>query len=501
MNSDGFMPHGYCFEWRPGVLFLHVTSDACIGFAYYCIPLVLVYFIHKRKDLPFPGILWLFSAFILLCGTSHLMSILVIWRPVYYAEGYVKAATAVVSLATLAALIVYLPRGLERVSTAQLAAQNLQLSEMVVETEERGRVALTAVVDNVFDGIITIGEHGLINSFNAACTRLFGYAPEEVIGKELKMLMPPPYQVEHDGYLRNYLDTGTAKIIGTPGREVAGLRKDGTVFPLDLSITSFTLDGTRYFTGCMRDITQQQAALAEREKLLARLTQSNVELERFAYVASHDMQEPVRMMVSFSQLLEQEYAGVLDQDGKEYLKIIGSSALRMRSMIRDLMDYARLDGERQNFTAVDLCQELAAVEENLHQLISETGAVITCDKLPLVHGSAVQIMRLLQNLTINAIKYQPARQAPCLHLGVADQRGQSIFHLQDNGIGIKSAFIDEIFQPFRRLHTWEAIQGSGLGLSVCRKIVEAHGGRIWASSVPGEGTKISFTLASTTMDQ
>ncbi len=495
MNSDGFMPHGYCFEWRPDVLFLHVVSDACIGFAYYCIPLVLVYFIRKRKDLPFPGILWLFSAFILLCGTSHLMSILVIWHPVYFAEGYVKAATAVVSLATLGALVFYVPRGLEIVSTAQLAAQNQKLSDLVIETEARGRVALSAVVDNVFDGIITIGENGRINSFNASCARLFGYAPEEVIGKELKMLMPPPYQAEHDGYMRSYLDTGIAKIIGTAGREVAGLRKDGTIFPLDLSITHFTLDGTRYFTGCLRDVTTQKAAIAEREKLLDRLAQSNAELERFAYVASHDMQEPVRMMLSFSQLLEQQYASVLDQDGQEYLRIIGSSALRMRNMIRDLMDYARLDGERQNFKPIDLQAVLTSVEENLRQLISESNAVITCDPLPEVHGSAVQIMRLLQNLMINAIKYQPAGQIPRLHLGASQENGEMVFHLQDNGIGIKSAFINEIFQPFRRLHTWEQIQGSGLGLSVCRKIVEGHGGRIWAASVPGEGTRISFTLS------
>ena len=489
------MPHGYCFEWRPDVLFLHVTSDACIGFAYYCIPLVLVYFIRKRKDLPFPGIFWLFSAFILLCGTSHLMSILVIWHPVYNAEGYVKAATAVVSLATLGALVFYLPRGLELVSTAQLAAQNQKLSEMVVESEERGRVTLAAVVDNVFDGIITIGEDGRIKSFNAGCARLFGYAPEEAIGQDLKMLMPPPYQAEHDGYLKHYLDTGIAKLIGTGGREFAGLRKDGTIFPLDLSINTFTLDGTRYFTGCLRDVTTQKAASAEREKLLERLTQSNAELERFAYVASHDMQEPVRMMFSFSQLLEQAYAGVLDQDGREYLRIIGSSAHRMRNMIRDLMDYARLDGERQNFASIDLCQALTSVEENLHQLISETGAVITCGTLPKVHGSAVQLMRLLQNLIINAIKYQPADQTPRLHLSTSQENGETVFHLQDNGIGIAPAFIDEIFKPFRRLHTWDQVQGSGLGLPVCRKIVEAHGGRIWALSVPGEGTRISFTLS------
>ncbi len=489
MNSDGFMPHGYSFHWRPQVLYLHVFSNACLTITYYCIPLVLLYFIRKRRDLPVPGILWLFSAFILLCGTSHLMSILVIWHPVYYAEGYVKAATGVASLATLGAIIYYVPR------VTRMATQNVRLSEMVVEAEEHGRVILTAVVDNVFDGIITIGEDGLIKSFNATCSRLFGYTEEEVNGKPFKMLMPAPYHAEHDAYLQEYLSTGISNVIGTAGREVAGLRKDGTIFPLDLSITSFTLDGTRYFTGCLRDVTAQKAALAEREDLLVRLTNSNAELERFAYVASHDMQEPVRMMLSFSQLLEQDYAGVLDQDGQEYLRIIGSSALRMRNMIRDLMDYARLDGERQNFSAVDLNQELTAVKQNLRQLISETGAEISSDPLPPVHGSAVQIMRLLQNLIINAIKYQPAGQAPSMHFAASQENSGTVYSLQDNGVGIKQAFIDEIFQPFRRLHTWESIQGTGLGLSVCRKIVEGHGGHIWAASVPGEGTKISFTLS------
>jgi PAS domain S-box-containing protein len=489
LDSDGFMPQGDSFLWRPELLSLYVISDACIALTYYCIPLALLYFARKRRDLPLPGIMWLFSAFILLCGTSHLLSILVIWVPVYYAEAYVKAATGVASLATLGALIYYVPR------VARMATQNVRLSEMVVKAEEHGRVILTAVVDNVFDGIITIGEDGLIKSFNATCSRLFGYAGEEVNGKEFKMLMPAQYHAEHDAVLREYLSTGISQVIGTGGREVAGLRKDGTIFPLDLSITSFTLDGTRYFTGCLRDVTAEKAALAEREDLLVRLTSSNAELERFAYVASHDMQEPVRMMLSFSQLLEQEYAGALDQEAQEYLRIISSSALRMRNMIRDLMDYARLDGERPNFSAVDLNQELEAVKQNLRQLISETGAEISSDPLPPVHGSAVQIMRLLQNLIINAIKYQPAGQAPCMHLAASQENLETVYSVQDNGVGIKPAFIDEIFQPFRRLHTWESIQGTGLGLSVCRKIVEGHGGRIWAESVPGEGTKISFTLS------
>ena len=491
MNGNNFMPHGYCFLWRPGLLWLHITADACIGVSYYCIPLVLAYFIRKRKDLPFPLVFALFCAFILLCGTSHLMGIWVIWHPAYYVEGWVKAATAAVSVTTLGALVFYVPRALEVVGTAQLAAQNARLTAQV----ERGRVTLGAVVDNVFSGIITISDDGIIRSFNQACVRLFGYAPEEVIGQDLKILMPSPYRAEHDGYMRSYRETGVAKIIGTGGREVVGLRKNGTTFPLDLSVTGFMDDGIRYFSGCLRDITEQKAAMAERDRLLARLTHSNAELERFAYVASHDMQEPLRMMLSFSQLLEEDYAGVLDREGQEYLKIIGSSAVRMRNMIRDLLDYARMDGERQRFTIVDLQQELNAVRENLLQLINETGASITSDPLPPLRGSAVQIMRLLQNLISNGIKYQPPGQIPSVHLGASEENGETVFFLRDNGIGVKAAFVEEMFQPFRRLHTWDAIQGTGLGLSVCRKIVENHGGRIWASSRPGEGTTIFFTLS------
>ena len=488
------MPHGYCFLWRPDVLWLHVSSDALIGISYYCIPLVLAYFIRHRPDLPFPTVFWLFAAFILLCGTSHLMGILVIWHPDYYAEGLIKAATAAVSVATLCALVRYVPQALELASIAQLTAHNTGLSKKVEQLEERGRVALSAVVENVFDGIVTIDEHGVIGSFNAASTRLFGYAPEEVIGKRVEILMPSPYKDAHEGYLQSYRETGVAKIIGTSGREVVGLRKDNTTFPLDLSITNFRLDGVRYFTATLRDISKQKAALEEREKLLTRLTHSNSELERFAYVASHDMQEPVRMMLSFSQLLEQDYAGVLDEEAQGYLKIIGSSALRMSDMIRDLMDYARLDSERQKSGTVDLAHELGEVEKNLRHVIKESGAVITCDALPEVEGSSVQLMRLLQNLVINAIKYQPAGHVPRLHLGVVEEDAQTVFYLRDNGLGIQAEFIEEVFEPFRRLHTWTSIQGTGLGLSVCRKIVEGHNGRIWASSSIGNGTTISFTL-------
>ncbi len=496
MSAYGFMPHGFCFMWRPDVLWLHVLSDGTIAAAYYCIPLVLVFFIRRRPDLPFPAIFWMFSAFILLCGTTHLMSILVLWHPVYYVEGWIKAATALVSVATMIMVIYDLPKALALISPAQLAKENVKLAALVELSQERERVTLSSIVDNISDGIITIGDDAVIRSFNNACVRLFGYKPAEAIGKPVTMLMPQSMRSEHDRMVSQYVDVGGAGRMGQGMREVMGLRKDGKTFPLEILISSFRLGGKLYVTGCLRDITQQKAAAAERDLLLTQLTDSNAELERFAYVASHDMQEPVRMMLSFSQLLQQDFHGALDAEGQEYLAIIGSSALRMRNMIRDLLDYAKLEGGARAAEPVDMRVQWDMAADNLHQMIAETQAVITRDdELPKVQGSAVQLMRLLQNLLLNGIKFQPPGQIPRVHLSVAQDPAGPVFCVADNGIGIKPEFVNQIFEPFRRLHTWDTIPGSGLGLAICRKIVERHGGSIWAVSLPGEGTRMYFRLA------
>lgn len=495
MNAYGFMPHGYCFLWRASVLWLHISSDAAIATSYYCIPIVLIYFIRKRRDLPFPLIFWMFSAFILLCGTTHAMSIWVLWHPDYYIEGWIKAATAIVSAATLGRLIIDVPTALELVSPALLAEQNVKLTAMVEQTEERGRITLSAIVDNVSDGIVTVGDDGRIRSFNAACSRLFGYEASEILGRDINCLLGGTPRHTQQGQSWQQLVNAGAQMADVRQRDTVGLRKDGTVFPLELVLSSFLVDGSRYFTACLRDVTRQKQAAAEREMLLARLTRSNAELERFAYVASHDMQEPVRMMLSFSELLKEDYGASLNEDGKEYLSIISSSALRMKHMIRDLLDYARMEGEEPSISEVDMKREMLAVITNLQQLINESGAVITFDEMPIIHGMPVQIMRLLQNLVINSIKYRRPSQVPVVHLGVTYQNGRPVFCLRDNGLGINPNFVEDIFQPFRRLHTWDSIPGSGLGLSVCRKIVENHGGRIWASSNAEAGTSMFFTLS------
>ena len=233
----------------------------------------------------------------------------------------------------------------------------------------------------------------------------------------------------------------------------------------------------------------------ERGLLIEKLTASNTELERFAYVASHDLQEPIRMVASFSQILSQEYSQCLDDNGRQYLDIVRQSSVRMRGMIEDLLTYARIGNAVTETKPFDGEAVLAAALDNLRELIKERGAEITSDPMPALCGNPVQVSRLWQNLLANAIKYQAEGAVPRIHVGVRE--GNDAWHLSvhDNGIGIEPRFIEQIFQPFRRLHVWDSIQGTGLGLSICRRIVENHGGKIWAESVPGKGTTFHFTLS------
>ncbi|ESQ87151.1 hypothetical protein ABAC460_20485 [Asticcacaulis sp. AC460] len=495
MNHDmaTFMPHGYCFLWKPGILWLHVLSDLGIAVAYFGIPLVLWYFVRKRKDLPFQLVFLLFAAFILLCGTTHLFNIWVLWNPDYYAEGAIKAATAIVSLATLGVTMRLIPQALGLPSPAQLKEANAKLEEanlkleaLYRQVEEEGRVVLGSVVNNVGEGIITLDETGRIESFNAACEAIFGYEPDDISGQPLSVLVPDA-EDRHRVWLA----------VGASGQEVQARRKDGTVFPADLSITPFEVAGKRHHTGIIRDITRIRQAEESRHRLLTRLTESNTELERFAYVASHDMQEPLRMVMNFSQIIAKDYHDKLDDEGREYLKIVADSAHRMRDMVQDLLDYARLGREGVRSGEVDLMVELQHVQDNLATLLSESQAEISCVSLPKIRGNAVQIMRLMQNLIANSVKYQPKGQTPRIHIYASDEGDNWLIAFKDNGLGIEPGFVEQVFEPFRRLHTWDAIRGTGLGLAVCRKIVENHGGRIWAESEPGKGSTFLFTLPKT----
>lgn len=237
-----------------------------------------------------------------------------------------------------------------------------------------------------------------------------------------------------------------------------------------------------------------QTKAAELEKTVGKLAESNGELERFAYVASHDLQEPVRMVRSFTGLLQEKYADRVDDQGRKYMDIAASSAARMHIMISDLLEYARVGTEAVRFEPVDMNVAFDNVLQNLRDTIETSNAQVTSEPLPKVLMSPSRISRLLQNLVGNGLKYQADGAVPKIRVSAVRQGDKWVFCVRDNGIGINRDFLSQVFQPFRRLHSNAEYPGSGIGLAICRKIVEDAGGEIWVESEEGQGTRFFFSL-------
>jgi two-component system sensor kinase FixL len=356
------------------------------------------------------------------------------------------------------------------------------------EAEERTR----SIVDHVIDGIITIDEHGTVESYNPAAQKIFGYSASEVIGRNVKVLMPEPFHGEHDGYLANYLRSGVAKIIGI-GREVVGRRKDGSTFPMDLAVSEFHLGQRRYFTGIVRDISERKRAESDLLRAARELARSNLDLEQFAYVASHDLQEPLRAVAGCVQVLKKRYQGQLDSRADELIAHTVDGVSRMQTLIDDLLSYSRVGTRGKEFEPSDCNAILGQALANLEVAIAEADAVVTQDRLPVVKADAVQLTQLLQNLISNAIKFR-RQETPRIHVDVRRSNGHWVFSVKDNGIGMQHEYFERIFVIFQRLHTRNEYPGTGIGLAICKKIVERHGGRIWVESTPGEGSTFSFIL-------
>jgi PAS domain S-box-containing protein len=488
--------------------------------------------------------------------------------------------------------------------------------------EEAAR--FSAVVNTVLDGVITINYRGIIQSFNPAAVRIFGYSPKEVIGRNIKMLMPEPYYSEHDGYLKNFLSTGEKKVIGVE-REVEAKRKDGSIFPIELGVNEMLVQGQRMFVGTIRDITERKEAEKEiesylekfkhsnqelddfayilekslneiyifdpetlrfmyvnkgardnigysmqelsgltpidikpdysaasfraalqplfsndseklviktrhqrkngstydvemhlqlsyfqkqrafvaiildvtaREKLIERLTESNEQLERFAYVCSHDLQEPLRMVRSFSEKLEEHLKGRFDDDekGRKYFRFVIDGAARAQALIEDILAYSSIDNDAQKLQTFSVNELIENITESMMLYLEEHGGRITQDELPMLHGNKTQMFQLFQNLINNGIKYQKPGNAPHVHVGVTDAGTHWQFAVKDNGIGIEKRHLPKIFNIFQRLHKKTDYAGTGIGLSICKKVVERHGGTIWVESNEGEGSSFYFTI-------
>lgn len=356
--------------------------------------------------------------------------------------------------------------------------------------EEQFRIA----VEGAPIAMIMIDAQGRIVLINRQLEALFGYARDEIVGQPVERLVPERARRGHPGYRANFFRDPHARPMGA-GRDLYGRHKDGREIPVEIGLSPFTTEEGSFVLASVIDISERQRAEQDLRRYTDELQRSNRELGQFAYVASHDLQEPLRAISGCVQLLQQRYRDRLDARANELIEHTVSGALRMQALINDLLSYSRVSTRARPFELTDLNQPLQQALANLEFAIKEAKATITTDPMPLATVDPTQVAQLFQNLIGNAVKFR-TDVPPKVHVGAEPRQGGYVFRVSDNGIGIEPQYIERIFGVFQRLHNRNKYPGNGIGLAICRKIIERHNGRIWVESAPGKGATFYFTLPS-----
>jgi PAS domain S-box-containing protein len=364
-----------------------------------------------------------------------------------------------------------------------LARQAADLIERKRAEETRGQ--LSAIVEASGDAIYTYDFAGMILTWNRAAEDLYGYRAQEIIGQPAETIVPP----DRRDQLRELLDSGQKAATIVRNLETTRIRRDGSVFPSVLTISPI-----RDETGKAVALSVIARDITERKRVENELRQANEDLEQFAYSASHDLQEPLRTIKIYSELLADRLGSVVEGESAEFLNFLQSAATRMELLVRDLLAYTQITRLDAPMEETDTNDTLAEALANLGGAIAESKATVTCDRLPTLRVHSTHLRQLFQNLIGNAIKYRSEDRAPLVHIGTERQDSHWVFTVRDNGIGIQPEFKEQIFGLFSRLHNADRYVGTGIGLAICQRIVERYQGRIWVDSQPGRGSKFRFTL-------
>lgn len=621
------MPHGFCYFWNPGLVWLHVIADSLIAASYYAIPCALFWFVRKRRDVPFSWMFVLFGVFIVACGTTHLMEVWNIWHANYWTDGVIKAITAGASVPTAILSVALLPRLLELPGFGDWLRTKARLEDEVRERREaeldlrireaayreqaelldlthdaifvrnmnrkitywnrsaerlygwrtdeaRGKssnellvtqfpAALaeieTKVIENgtwegelvhrhrngsevmVFsrwalrrdangepqailesnrdvtarvreerkfrnllesapDAMVIVNHTGTIHLVNAQAERLFGYSRAELIGQPIEMLMPRRFQTQHVEHREKYSQSPRTRTMGS-GLELYGRRKDGSEFPVEVSLSPLETGEGTLISSAIRDVTDRRRAdediqrlNAELNRKVAEVTAVNTELETFSYSVSHDLRAPLRHIDGFARILQEEHARELSGDGLRHLERILSAVTHMGHLVDDLLALARIgrkELERRRVNLEKIAREaLAEIRAEEQQREIEW----RIEKLPEVEGDPGLLKLVFANLLSNAAKFTRPRRPAIVEVGNCGTANSPVFFVRDNGVGFDPKYADKLFGVFQRLHRQEEFEGTGIGLATVQRIVRRHGGEIRAEAAPGKGAAFYFTL-------
>jgi PAS domain S-box-containing protein len=533
----GFMPHGYCYLWTPSLMGLHVVSDSLIALSYLSIPVTLVHFTRKRRDIPFSWMFLCFGAFIVACGGTHLMEIWTIWFPSYWLAGALKAVTACFSVVTAILLIRVVPLALALPGTQWLIEINQKLTGEV-EQRARAESGLRSLSEDLELRVVErtaalVATNQSLRESEQRYRTLVEHAPEAIVvfdvdvarfddvnrnaeklfgmtRKELLCVGPaevsPPYQPDGRPSLEAAaLEIERAVHHEAPRFEWIHRNSKGREIPCEVSLVRLPSSGRNLVRGSIVDISERKRAEEEIYKLnaelelrvkerTAQLEASNRDLESFTYSVSHDLRAPLRHMDGFSRILVEEYSPQLPPGGKQYLERVRAATAHMGQLVDDLLNLAQVGRGSLRIVTTDL-NELVA--DTILSLEAETrGRLVDwrVGRLSPAQCDPGLMRQVFFNLLSNALKFTHPQEKAVIEIGEIRNEGDPEIFVRDNGVGFDMKYADKLFQVFQRLHGEEEFEGTGVGLAIVYRILQKHGGVIRAESSPRNGATFFFTL-------
>jgi PAS domain S-box-containing protein len=363
---------------------------------------------------------------------------------------------------------------------------------------------LRAILESALDAIITMDHQGRIIEFNPAAEKIFGYEYAQAVGADaVELTLPPAVRQKHRTEMAAHATTETMLHIGRR-EEMAALRSDGSEFPVELAATRIPQDGPPRFAWFIRDNTERKRAEREIRQLneelerrvverTSQLEAANKELEGFSYSVSHDLRAPLRAIGGFAQILMDEQAVALDDEGRRLLKVIRDNTVKMGNLIDDLLAFSRMVRTAMRLTRLDMTQLAKTVAEDL-ATANRSSVEVTVGELPAVDGDLPTLRQVWVNLIANAIKYSGTRTVAKIEISGRTHGEENIYTVKDNGVGFDMRYAGKLFGVFQRLHAESEFQGTGVGLALVQRIVKRHGGRVWAEGIVDEGAAFHFAL-------